>query len=55
MIPLESEGLLLVNKPSGPTSHDIVDDVRRATGLRRVGHAGTLDPFAEGPLAGNTT
>jgi tRNA pseudouridine55 synthase len=45
-----TEGLLLVNKPSGPTSHDIVDGVRRATGLRRVGHAGTLDPLASGLL-----
>ncbi|OGZ63130.1 MAG: tRNA pseudouridine(55) synthase TruB [Candidatus Spechtbacteria bacterium RIFCSPLOWO2_02_FULL_38_8] len=42
--------MLLINKPSGPTSHDIVDDVRRITGERRVGHAGTLDPFAEGLL-----
>jgi tRNA pseudouridine55 synthase len=50
VIPLESDGLLLVNKPSGPTSHDIVDGVRRATGLRRVGHAGTLDPLASGLL-----
>jgi tRNA pseudouridine55 synthase len=37
-------------KPSGPTSHDMVDLVRRATGERTVGHAGTLDPFAEGVL-----
>lgn len=42
--------LLNINKPSGPTSHDIVDKVRRITGERRVGHAGTLDPFAEGVL-----
>ncbi|MBI2483609.1 tRNA pseudouridine(55) synthase TruB [Candidatus Uhrbacteria bacterium] len=42
--------ILLINKPSGPTSHDIVDKVRRKTGVRRVGHAGTLDPFAEGLL-----
>lgn len=41
---------LLIDKPSGPTSHDIVDQVRRATGERRVGHAGTLDPFASGLL-----
>lgn len=45
-----SEGLLLVDKPSGPTSHDVIDGVRRAFGLRRVGHAGTLDPFASGLL-----
>ncbi len=43
-------GLLNVNKPSGPTSHDIVAGVRRGTGERRVGHAGTLDPLAEGVL-----
>ncbi len=43
-------GVLLLNKPAGPTSHDIVDLVRRLTGTRRVGHAGTLDPFATGLL-----
>ena len=43
-------GFLLVNKPIGPTSHDVVDMVRRATGIRTVGHAGTLDPFASGLL-----
>lgn len=43
-------GFLLVDKPSGPTSHDVVDMVRRATGLKKVGHAGTLDPFASGLL-----
>jgi tRNA pseudouridine55 synthase len=37
-------------KPAGPTSHDIVDIVRRALGVRRVGHLGTLDPFATGLL-----
>ncbi|MFH1099104.1 MAG: tRNA pseudouridine(55) synthase TruB [Candidatus Uhrbacteria bacterium] len=37
-------------KPKGPTSHDIVDTVRRITGERTVGHAGTLDPMAEGIL-----
>jgi tRNA pseudouridine55 synthase len=42
--------LLLVDKPSGPTSHDVIDRVRRVLGLRRVGHAGTLDPFASGVL-----
>ena len=44
------EGLLLVDKPAGPTSHDIVAWVRRATGQRRVGHTGTLDPPASGLL-----
>ena len=43
-------GLLLVDKPEGPTSHDVVDHIRRAAGIRRVGHAGTLDPFASGLL-----
>ena len=43
-----AEGLLVIDKPSGPTSHDIVAKVRRATGIKRVGHAGTLDPLATG-------
>jgi tRNA pseudouridine55 synthase len=43
-------GILLVDKPAGPTSHDVVDRVRRAAGVRRVGHTGTLDPFATGLL-----
>jgi len=43
-------GVLLLDKPPGPTSHDVVDEVRRAFGIRRVGHAGTLDPFASGLL-----
>ena len=42
--------ILNIYKPAGPTSHDIVDIVRRLTGEKRVGHAGTLDPFAEGIL-----
>ncbi len=51
MIPTEAaEGLLLVDKPAGPTSHDLVARVRRALGVRRAGHAGTLDPFATGLL-----
>ncbi len=44
------EGLLLVDKPAGATSHDAVDAVRRALGTRKVGHAGTLDPMATGLL-----
>lgn len=44
------EGLLLVDKPAGITSHDVVDRVRRAYGERSVGHLGTLDPFATGLL-----
>jgi tRNA pseudouridine55 synthase len=43
-------GVLVVDKPPGPTSHDIVDRVRRALGQRRAGHTGTLDPFASGVL-----
>ena len=43
-------GLLNVYKPAGPTSHDIVAWIRAATGTRRVGHTGTLDPGAAGVL-----
>ena len=43
-------GVLVVDKPPGPTSHDIVADARRALGTRRVGHTGTLDPLATGVL-----
>ena len=42
--------LLLIDKPKGITSHDVVDHVRKITGERRVGHAGTLDPSATGLL-----
>ncbi len=44
------DGLLYVNKPAGVTSHDVVGVVRRAARSKRVGHAGTLDPFATGLL-----
>jgi tRNA pseudouridine55 synthase len=44
------DGLLLVDKPAGVTSHDVVAIARRALGVRRVGHGGTLDPFATGLL-----
>lgn len=44
------DGVLLVDKPAGVTSHDVVLVARRATGESRVGHAGTLDPFATGLL-----
>ncbi len=44
------EGFLLVDKPAGMTSHDVVDRIRRYSGIRKVGHAGTLDPFATGLL-----
>lgn len=43
-------GALIIDKPQGITSHDVVARVRRATRIRRVGHAGTLDPFATGVL-----
>ncbi len=43
-------GILLIDKPAGITSHDVVSRVRRALGTRRVGHAGTLDPIATGLL-----
>jgi tRNA pseudouridine55 synthase len=44
------EGLLLVDKPAGMTSHDVVQIVRRAYGEKSIGHLGTLDPFATGLL-----
>lgn len=50
MGPGTTDGLLLVDKPAGVTSHDVVAAVRRAFGQSRVGHAGTLDPFATGLL-----
>ena len=50
MGPGTTDGLLLVDKPAGVTSHDMVAMVRRAFGQSRVGHAGTLDPFATGLL-----
>lgn len=43
-------GLLIIDKPVGPTSHDVVGRLRRLMGERRVGHAGTLDPLASGLL-----
>jgi len=44
------DGILVVAKPAGPTSHDVVALVRRLAGTRRIGHGGTLDPFASGVL-----
>ena len=52
------DGILVVNKPSGITSHDVVDFIRRKFNIKRVGHAGTLDPLATGVLVmllGNAT
>jgi tRNA pseudouridine55 synthase len=46
----ELAGVLPVDKPAGPTSHDAVAAVRRSLGIRQVGHTGTLDPFASGLL-----
>src|SRR6059058_2057942 len=44
------DGALLVDKPAGPTSHDVVDAIRRQFGIKKVGHCGTLDPNATGLL-----
>ena len=44
------KGILLIDKPTGMTSHDVVDRIRKAAGIRRVGHTGTLDPGATGLL-----
>ena len=44
----DPEGILLVDKPKGITSHDVVDRVRRIFRIKKVGHAGTLDPMATG-------
>jgi tRNA pseudouridine55 synthase len=47
---MTESGLVIVDKPSGMTSHDVVARIRRLAGTRRVGHAGTLDPMATGVL-----
>ncbi len=44
------DGILVIDKPAGLTSHDVINRVRRATKIRQVGHAGTLDPMATGVL-----
>src|SRR5947209_14109491 len=44
------DGAILIDKPSGPTSHDVVDAIRREFGIKKVGHCGTLDPNATGLL-----
>src|SRR5258708_39748563 len=44
------DGVLLIDKPAGMTSHDVVDRVRRHFGFKKVGHCGTLDPLATGLL-----
>ena len=43
-------GVLVIDKPVGLTSHDVVQIIRRGTGIRRAGHTGTLDPRASGVL-----
>ncbi len=43
-------GIFGIKKPKGPTSHDIIDKLRQITGIRKIGHAGTLDPAAQGIL-----
>lgn len=48
--PLANSGLVVVDKPQGMTSHDVVGKLRRIFGTRKVGHAGTLDPMATGVL-----
>jgi tRNA pseudouridine55 synthase len=48
--PVRQGGLVIVDKPAGMTSHDVVGRIRRLAGTRRVGHAGTLDPMATGVL-----
>jgi len=44
------DGAILIDKPAGPTSHDVVDAIRRHFGIKKVGHCGTLDPAATGLL-----
>lgn len=48
--PASVEGALIINKPAGKTSHDVVEAVRRLLGFRQIGHLGTLDPLATGVL-----
>jgi len=47
----DMDGVLIIDKPSGRTSHDVVRDVKKLLGAKKVGHAGTLDPLATGVLA----
>src|SRR5580658_11173223 len=48
--PAPLDGALVINKPRGKTSHDVVETVRRIAGFRQIGHLGTLDPLATGVL-----
>jgi len=45
-----NSGIIIINKPVGITSHDVVDRLRKITGIRKIGHTGTLDPLATGVL-----
>jgi hypothetical protein len=49
------DGAILIDKPAGPTSHDVVDAIRRKFGIKKVGHCGTLDPNATGTLTNIAT
>src|ERR1700729_677282 len=49
-VPAPYDGALVIDKPKGKTSHDIVDAVRHLAGFRQIGHLGTLDPLATGVL-----
>src|ERR1700674_4170082 len=48
--PAPVDGALVIDKPQGRTSHDVVDSARRILGFRQIGHLGTLDPLATGVL-----
>src|SRR6201987_5718379 len=48
--PAPFDGALVIDKPQGKTSHDVVDAVRHLAGFRQIGHLGTLDPLATGVL-----
>lgn len=50
LIPKPIEGILLVDKPKGPTSFSLVQTLRKRLGVKKIGHAGTLDPFATGVM-----
>jgi len=50
MISHKKLGFILINKPIGITSHDVVNKLREITRIKKIGHSGTLDPFADGLL-----
>ena len=50
IIASQLDGVLVVNKPSGPSSNQCLSKIKRATGQKKIGHAGTLDPLAQGVL-----